>query len=366
MSRKFREFIAADPYNPANTVEGCVCVERNRNYGSLTLKKVNGNNVDVPPIMGTPKIGYPFTREGNFRFSSAEEILCFKKYDGSNILAYRYWDEKGNPCISYKVRLWPFLRGKLIPMWNAMLSKYPAIKKLFAENPDIAAFSFELYGCEHPHLIQYENPLDTVLLFGLRRDGTLVVHPDIVADGIPKATLLKSVQKDYVWEYQQMQEEFGERLHLIDADTQMYAGDEGAVWYVKEKATGHWKMFKCKPRQIELTHWGYQSLTHEVLKSTALNILDEHSEITEAVFKEYLAEEYPPHQIEASLQRIRKMMRRMNVRGDYTEKIHELMHRYQFSASTDTRVIMRAFANHFPRNKMGNVFKELQHVLRTM
>lgn len=321
-NQAMRKFIAEDPGNPIartpntgyqhNVLEGVISRERSANYGRLTIKKVNGEKVNYPPILGTPKLGYPFTRAGNFQFPSADEILCFKKYDGSNILAYRYWDAAGKPYIAYKVRVWPFLRGKMIPMWQRMLTRYPAIPKLFARNPDIAAFSFELFGAEHLHLIKYETALDTVLLFGLKRNGDIVIHRDIDAPGIPKAELLKAVKGDYVWEYNQMREAFGEQLTLIDAENQVYTGDEGAVWYVKEKHTQAWKLLKCKPRQIELTHWTTVPLTREMLRATGLNILDAYPEITLDIFKDYLAEEYPPHQIEVSLPRIQKMMTQLN------------------------------------------------------
>lgn len=309
MKHKRRAFIAADPGN-GNRVEGFLSLERNANYGAVTFQKVNGRKVSDPSILGTPKLAYPFTRNGNFRFPSADRILCFRKYDGSNILAYRYKDAAGTPYIAYKVRLWPFLRGVMIPMWNRMLKRYP-IPQLFAANPDCAAFSFELFGHEHPHLIRYETALDTVLLFGLKRNGDIVINLDIDAPDVPKAELLHVVDGEYVWEYQQMQAAFGEQLTLLDAETQTYTGEEGAVWYLKEKRTGAWKLLKCKPREIALTHWAGRNATlpEAVLKATALNILSEHEEITLPVFKEYLAEEFPPHLIETAMPTMRELMR---------------------------------------------------------
>lgn len=312
MATKEREFMARDPYNKGNFVEGVLCCEKGKNYGALTIRKVNGRKVNYPAILGTPKLGYPFTRGGNFQFPSAEEILCYTKYDGSNILMYRYWDADGRPFITYKVRLWPFLRGKLITMWNRMLAQHPTIKRLLHANPDLSAIAFEMYGADHPHLIKYDNALDVALLFGLKRDGDLVVHRDIDAPDVPKAELIKSVTGNYVWEYNQMRDLFDERLELIDADNQIYSGEEGAVWYLKEKRTQQWRMLKCKPHAIELTHWDTQPLTNEVIKATAFNILDENPMITMAIFKEYLAEEYPPHQIEKSMPAIQAVMHQMN------------------------------------------------------
>lgn len=312
-----RHFITKDP-GSGNLVQGYLSTKRGRHYGALTIEKVNGRKVNYPPILGTPKLGYPFTRGGNFQFPSASEILCYKKYDGTNILAYRYWNAAGSSFIAYKVRLWPFLRGDILMKWETMLARYP-IPSLFAANPDIAAFSFEMFGAEHEHLIRYEIALDTVLLFGIRHNGDIVVNrdidcPDFEGLSIPKAALLQEVTGDYVWEYQQMQAAFGENLTLVDAENRIYTGEEGAVWYLKEKRTGAWKLLKCKPRQIELTHWAGRNATlpEAVLKATALNILTEHAEITLPLFRDYLAEEFPPHLIETSMPTMRELTEKLN------------------------------------------------------
>ena len=54
----YSEFRAKDPFNPQNYVEGQVSFNR-ACYGSLKLKKINGEPVDQPQIFGTPKIAYP-------------------------------------------------------------------------------------------------------------------------------------------------------------------------------------------------------------------------------------------------------------------------------------------------------------------
>ena len=40
-------------------------------------------------IYGTPKLKYPFDRNGNWHFPSAAMILSYRKYDGTNIFMYR-------------------------------------------------------------------------------------------------------------------------------------------------------------------------------------------------------------------------------------------------------------------------------------
>ena len=48
----YSEFSAIDPFNPQNHVEGQISFNRTR-YGSLTIKKINGEPVDQPQIFGT-------------------------------------------------------------------------------------------------------------------------------------------------------------------------------------------------------------------------------------------------------------------------------------------------------------------------
>lgn len=163
----YSEFSATDPFNLQNRVEGQVSFNR-ACYGALKLKKINGESVDQPQIFGTPKIAYPFGLGHNYRFPSAAQIYRFRKYDGTNIFMYRYRNN-GMEYVTFKVRLFPFLRGRYIPMWQYMLRKYPQIRELFKMNPNFTGFSFELYGSDNPHMIQYEDvKLDIMLLFGLR------------------------------------------------------------------------------------------------------------------------------------------------------------------------------------------------------
>ena len=306
-----KQFIMQDPFN-SNLLEGLISSKKGAQYGELTINKVNGIKVNYAPILGTPKLAYPFTIGGNFQFPSASEILCYRKYDGSNVLAYRYWDAKGTPYISYKVRLWPFLRGKMVGMWKQMLTKYTGIPRLFALNPDISAFSFEMYGNQHTHLIAYENELDISLLFGLKRNGEIVINRDIKTDNVPKAELVTTVTGDYVWNYNQQRDTLETNLELVDDHEGVYSGEEGTVWYMHDKRTKQWRLFKCKPQIIEALHWGNAPLGIDVLNATALNILEVSDEITIEIFKEYLAEEYTDAQIRASMMQMKKVMIRLN------------------------------------------------------
>ena len=106
------EFSATDPFNPQNYVEGQISFSRDRRYGAMLIRKISGEPADQPLILSTPKIAYPFGLGHNYRFPSAERIYRFRKYDGTNIFMYRY-KNNGREYITFKVRLFPFLRGPL-------------------------------------------------------------------------------------------------------------------------------------------------------------------------------------------------------------------------------------------------------------
>ena len=318
---KTRRVLTSDPFNN-NVLEVDLSYEKGINYGAMDFLKVNGRKVSYPRILGTRKMGYAFTIGGNWQIPSSSEILCYRKYDGSNILAYRYWDADGEPFISYKVRLWPHVRGVMVGKWKEMLAKHAGIRRLFADNPDVSAFSFEMYGKQHPHLIRYPNDLDVRLLFGVKRDGEIVVVRDIDTD-VPKAELLKTVNSDYVWNYIEMQAEFEAELKPLEGFEGMMTGHEGAVWYCRGKRTGQWRIFKCKPASIEAIHWGNFPIPKLVLTATAKNILEVSDQITEEDFEAYLAEEYTEHQIAASKERMLKVMARLNQRAAHRAAMRE-------------------------------------------
>ena len=367
----YSEFSATDPFNPQNHVEGQVSFSRDRHYGSLKIKKVNGECVDEPRIFGTPKIAYPFGLGHNYRFPSAERIYRFRKYDGTNIFMYRY-KNNGREYITFKVRLFPFLRGRYITMWRYILRKYQQINDLFKMNPDATGFSFELYGSDNPHMIQYEDvQLDTVLLFGLRGpQGQIVLNTELEADNIPKAEQLGTIKKDYVWHYEQEQQDLDRQLLFIGLDQNhapMFRGEEGSIWYVKIKDTDEIRMYKCKPRRIEQVHWTQTQteLSTTVIWATILKAFEnwEDPELDEIIA--ILNEDYPIHQIAVSTGRIEQMFNIAKSAADTRKKIWELMVRHAFDSNTDTATVFHKIANQFDQDKRL-IYKTIKNVQKMM
>ena len=367
----YAEFSATDPFNQQNYVEGQISFSRDKHYGSLQIKKINGESVDQPQIFGTPKIAYPFGLGHNYRFPSAERIYRFRKYDGTNIFMYRYRD-KGMVYLTFKVRLFPFLRGRYITMWQSILRKYQQITELFKMNPDIAGFSFELYGSDNSHMIQYEDvTLDIVLLFGLHaKQGHIVLNTELESGDIPKAELLGTVEKDYVWHYEQEQQALDKQLTFIglnEYQAPMFKGGEGSIWYVKIKDTHEIRPYKCKPHQIEQVHWAQKQtqLSAAVIWATILKAFEnwENPELDEIIA--ILNEDYPIHQITASIDQIDQMFNTAKNDADTRQEIWELMITHGFGGNSDTATVFHEIANQIDRDKRL-VYKTIKNVQKMM
>ncbi len=365
------EFSEIDPFNPQNHVEGQISFSKDRRYGALQIKKINGEPIDQPLILGTPKIAYPFGLGHNYRFPSAERIYRFRKYDGTNIFMYRY-AYNGLKYITFKVRLFPFLRGRYITMWQHIRRKYPQITELFKLNPDVTGFSFELYGSDNPHTIQYEDvKLDIVLLFGLRgRQGQIVLNTELEAGDIPKAEHLGTVEKDYVWHYEQEQQDLDRRLEFIglnENQAPIFKGEEGSIWYVKTKGTHEIRPYKCKPHRIEQVHWtqGLTQLSATVIWATILKAFEnwENPELDEIIA--ILNEDYPIHQIMISMEQIKQMFKTAKNTADTEREIWELMVMHAFDGNTDTATVFHKIANRFDQDKRL-VYKAIKNVQKMM
>lgn len=111
--KDFKEFEEIDPYNN-NRVEGFICLKHSQFYGSLLLSKVNGYDIVPKLIMGTPKMHYPIDRNGKYIFPSAKKIEAYEKLDGTNIVAYHYFDHENNRYLTYKTRLMPLWKSKIM------------------------------------------------------------------------------------------------------------------------------------------------------------------------------------------------------------------------------------------------------------
>lgn len=352
-----RDFSEIDPFNPAYRLSGKISFSHSNTYGSLLLESVvhtqNGKRVDFQDgyvIPATPKLRYPFGREGNWLFPSATEIEVFRKYDGTNIFAYRYPDPSGHLQITYKTRGLPFLFPDFEVMWRKMLETYPDIPKLFSMNPTLDGFAFEMFGKLNHILIEYDTSLDTRLLFA-RKGDAIVSATEIESANIPKADHIGTVNDNYVWNYEKAQEEMEAELKPIEDG---FKGDEGHIWYLTNKETGLIQMYKCKPPTIQKEHWSNAALPRVLIRTTAQNTLEQTNETSVALVKQFLIEEFTETQVEMSTKRITQIVIEVNIEHKRHLKIKARLADINY-LSLDLPTIMRSIHQHFEKSEMRRV-----------
>lgn len=364
-------FIEKDPFNPGNILEGDLSFEVYDKYGALYIRKVNGEKVEPYLILGTPKIRYPFDKGGNYHFPSATEIRSYKKFDGTNVYAYKYHDKQGKEYIAFKVRLFPFLRAHFLPMWQKMLKTYP-IKQIFGLNPHLQGFSFEMYGHLNPHLIMYDVDLDIALLFARDKDGKIIPN-EMVKTTVPKASLESVITHNYVWNYEQQKQELGRKLKMLtekhpETEENFYQGEEGNMWYLQSKETKEWTMFKCKPEEIEKIHWAaYKSsllIDKNILRATIINVLETSEELTLEVVKQYLSEEFTMRQINASLKRVETLIGKYREFISFREKVEKIIEENNISLKQDFIDILRELRPFISKRESQMAYRVTKYFVR--
>ena len=121
-------FAVADPFHDGLPLEGFLCHKTDHRYGAVVITRV-GEAACPQVIHATPKLRYPFDRDGRFRFPPIARAHVYEKLDGTNVLAYRYRDAAGAVRTTFKLRLHPVLRngtfGGFLDMWRELLERHP-------------------------------------------------------------------------------------------------------------------------------------------------------------------------------------------------------------------------------------------------
>lgn len=395
---KTKTFTMVDPFNPGNVVAGIIGVSKG-NYGDLVFTEINGSSTEQV-IHTTPKINYPFDRNGRWILPPATSIESYNKLDGTNIFMFKY-NHQGQDYVSYKTRLQPFVQngyfGNFQDMWRQMLDRYPNIPRLFTRNYyranpsywDITGYSFELYGSLNRHLIHYDTPLDTAMLFAMkdnkivplsefkvsgatpcdgcaaRNMATLCSRCTRYTDEIPMTSFTGVMGKPDYFEasYREAQDDLERRLEVVNADgkinshgsEEFFAGSEGEIWYV-ELETGDYQMFKCKPESIENIHWESASpIIHKnTLRTTAFNAA-ESGELTLSAFKELLLEEFTEQKVYQSNDRIIKTFREVKDELNTRAYLRTLLEEIDY-VNMELPDTMRKLAGLFRRDEMSQIY----------
>jgi len=351
-------FDVEDPFNDNLRLRGFLCQKPDHRYGALALTHV-GETQAPQLILATPKLHYPFGKDGAFHFPPIKKISLYEKLDGTNVLAYRYHDGAGHWRLTYKLRLAPMLRnskwGPFLDMWQELLRQHPIIPQL-AEIND-CHLSFEMYGGRNTHLIVYETELAVAALFGVRRDASIVPLFKLNLLGVPGAPLAGELiaGEDPVTKYAAIRAEM--ELRNRHTEDEKLVGTEGTVWYV-EAPDGRVTMWKCKPESVEEIHWA-AGINKKAVIATCWNLLETSDELNYETLLPLLLEEYQLREIEMFRPHIDNCLKQVNYEFEFKARVLAAYDQLGQSIHDHKGDVMRALSPHFRREEMKKVYTML-------
>ena len=347
-----KEFEAHDPFN-GNSLIGVICRQSDHRYGALVIFKINDWKCEQV-IFGTPKLEYPFDRDGIFHWPPVNQVEMWDKLDGTNILAYTYRDNN-TEFLTYKTRLTPVLMdskyGSFYSMWVEMLNEKEWIHHVIKNNPDYN-LSFELYGSRNPITIQYDTPLDTRILFGVRKTDHVVKPPTELwgVEGNAPDYISHTPGSDLTDLYNSMRDSMSARN-----DGNLYC--EGLVMYAHTGGPS-WRMFKCKPEEIEKIHWVASGvIPKRDIWNTALNAFEGNEPDIDYLI-ELLLEEYTVALINKSRPRISRIFDEAIKHTEVVKSVNEVWRRAKqqgFDVTQDKAGTLRWMSRFFHKSQMRKV-----------
>jgi hypothetical protein len=348
-------FDVEDPFNGNLRLRGFLSQKPDHRYGALVITHVG--EAEAPQlILATPKLHYPFGKDGKFHFPPIKKIHLYEKLDGTNVLAYRYRDGEGQWHLTYKLRLGPVLRnsrwGPFLDMWNELLQKHPTIPNLVEAND--CHLSFEIYGRRNAHLILYDVDLAVAALFGVRRDASIVPLFKLDLLGAPAVPLVGELVagEDPVAKYAEIRAEMEKRNRPTEDDR--LVGIEGTVWYVEEP-DGRVSMWKCKPESVEEIHWA-TGINKKGVTATCWNFLETGDDLRYETLLPLLLEDYQLREIEAFRPHIENSIKDVLRESELKERALAEYDKLGISIHDDKATVMRALSPHFRREEMKKIY----------
>lgn len=350
-------FSTTDSFNNDNLLEGVICRRSDHRYGALVIFKVNGEETQQI-IWATPKLEYPFDRSGNYHWPDCKEILYYDKLDGTNICAYRYiYQDKA--YVTYKTRLTAVVKDSgfsdFKSMWMEYCSENPWVKKVIDTN-FLHNLSFELFGSRNPITIQYGFPLEVNLLFAIDRIAPIVIPPNKLhlhedTKLPPKYSFIQGADKSLTDIYNDFRAKSSEK----NKDSLL---TEGLVLYANTGGPS-WRMFKCKPEEIERIHWAASGvIPKNSLFTSGMNTFESFDEPTIENFLELLKEEYPQELLTKNTFKIQKIWAEVCIRIEFIKSVNavwKLAIAEGFDVTKDKRETMRFVSQHFHKSIMSKV-----------
>ncbi|KAG2378678.1 hypothetical protein C9374_007826 [Naegleria lovaniensis] len=323
-NKQAKPFEIVDPFNPSNTLKGFICRKDGPFGGSLFITHVNQVKLNEPQkIYGVPKLLYPYVDKKNSddleEFEGAEEIVPKKKkvpgsckykssfqtddnivafaltnkWNGTNILFFKYYDNSGQMFVSAKTKgsatlsdtqfgdffalTKEALFGKNHSERTLDISHPPEVLHEFFKRPEIQSISCELCGIKEPHLVKYDFDIALKPLFMQFKSGgniEPIIDPNDTHQQLfefvnfaDMCHICKERQKhDFA-----LNDEYRKKNNLEIRYEYNHFATEGAVLYILTKPNrllgqynfgNDWigvsnrKLYKIKPKDIEEVHWG--------------------------------------------------------------------------------------------------------------
>jgi hypothetical protein len=384
---ELQAFEVQDTFNPKNKLAGYLCRHTDIRYGALVIYKINHIIYNIPQIiLATPKIHYPFGKtdehqERQYHFpKDVQKVEVYPKLDGTNICCYSYVDPFGERFITFKTRLQPVLQdqdgtfGNFASLWRELQTADSGLSELcnLARSGELA-LSFELYGHRNKHLVIYQEPLATRFLFAIEQKTGNILPPsalstfrNVTTKAEPyllKASDVIRSQDQLIPTYQRLREETEKNnKKVLQNEEENIEGIEGYVFYVQE-SSGQWHQFKNKPESIEELHWATGGILKNVLASAAWKVLEAGQELTSETLKKLLLEDFLPHQIASSQNRLDKVIADVYTKVQWRAEVQKAYDACGcFWQEHGKREVMKALSKKFEPSQMKKVFSALREI----
>eukprot|EP01080_Neovahlkampfia_damariscottae_P002651 gene2651-3848_t len=266
------KFEFEDPFNTKNKLEGFVCKKRGSFESSLFIYKINNELLKNPQkIYAIPNLKYPYKNQEKNEILNANSFKTTKKYcfmnkwNGTNILVYKYIDNQQNEYYTAKTKghytLGNSKFGNFLDLTLQVFEEKKIIEfmKNENENESFQSFSFELCGKLEPHLVKYNFDIDLKPLFKTKSDGRIKPIIKEEKDEIKNykyTELIKDIES-----FQNNSFELNEKYRKDNELSIKYEYDhfitEGYVLYLlnEDNFLLDRIMYKIKPKDIEEVHW---------------------------------------------------------------------------------------------------------------
>jgi hypothetical protein len=217
------------------------------------------------------------------------------------------------------------------------------------------AEGFVMHNSANPHLVLYDVPLDTAVLFGITNEGTIIDPEALDTRGVPMASFVQRIDSSYVETYLMQKRLMQEKLVVVE-DGELYKGCEGQVWYL-HMVNGSCIQMKCKPDEIESIHFAAgRRLSKVTVMATCQNAFENMDNPTYDFVAGLISEEYSWELIDLSKDLILRCI--AQAKKVFAFKADVIL-KYQATGKNiliDKAEVMRAMSQLFSKKDMRRVF----------